>query len=206
DVDVIAPEQADVVVRRVLQRQVADRDAAALLERDQLRPAARAPVPIDPPRPVDGELLSAAPLQEGKAEVGGLSIRERLVAQLLVRIEIRVVGAGDEDRAGRQAQCDPAPEVQGTGDVLSRRKEDDTARRGAGDRGLDGGGILGLALAACAVFADGALDRSTGGRNSPRGDPPGGEEADSSQKGSPREIRVALTMQGRCLETAMWGN
>src|SRR4029453_6763833 len=92
DVDVVAAQQADVVVRRVVEGQIPDRDLTTLLERDQLGTAARAPVAVDPARPGEADVLQAASLQQGEVEVGGLAVRERLVGEPLVPREIGVGG------------------------------------------------------------------------------------------------------------------
>src|SRR4029077_19309938 len=136
DVDRVAAEQAHVVVARVRDGHVAKLDLPAFLEGDGLRSVATRPVAVDPAGAEDADVLQALPLEEGEAEAGGLRVRERLVAELLDRIEVGVVGAGHQGRAGRQLHGDAAAEADGAGAVGAGREVDGAP---GGGRGVDGG-------------------------------------------------------------------
>src|SRR6202022_3078575 len=107
--------QSDVVIARVGGGHVAKLDLPAFPEGDGLRPVAARPVAVDPARADDAHVLQALALEEREAEAGGLRVREGVVAESLDRIEVGVVGAGRQGRAGRELDRDGAAGAGGPG-------------------------------------------------------------------------------------------
>ena len=67
-------------------------------------------------------MLQAAPLEEGEVEGRGLVVREGLVAEALDRIEVGVVAARDQRRAGVQGEGDVASQPQRAREIAAGRK------------------------------------------------------------------------------------
>ena len=121
-------------------------------------------------------MLHAAPLEQGKTEVGRLAVGEWLVCELLAGIEVAVVRAGDQGRAGRESQLEPVSKVERPRPVVPGGEHDDFPGGGGVDGGLDGDGVVDHAVASRAVVADapgGSL--SPGSKRGGGGEPGGGE-------------------------------
>jgi hypothetical protein len=72
--------------------------------------------------------------------------------------EVRGVLAGDQGRVAVEAEGDVTAEAESAGPVLAGRKGDDSARPSGGvDRGLDGPGVEGAAVAPRAMSANTVL-------------------------------------------------
>jgi hypothetical protein len=154
DVHDVAAQEADVVVRRVDDGQVANNDIATPRQRDRLGTASARPVAVDLARAENADLRQVESLQERKAEVTGFGIRERLVAKLFDRIEIRVVGADDQGGAGIEAQGEATSQVQAAQEIVPRGEVDRPTRLcGRVDGRLNAASVLRPAVALCAVVA-----------------------------------------------------
>jgi hypothetical protein len=165
--DMLTVEQADVVVRRVLDDQVLDHHVTALLEGDRLRAAARSTVTIDPAWTHDGEVLHAAALKQGEVEVRRFAVGKGIVLELLVAIEIGIVPACDERGVSRELQDETIPQPQRAGKIVPGREEHDVARLGGSDGGLNGCSVAALAIAASAVVANAPPGGTAPGRERP---------------------------------------
>ncbi len=206
DVHVVAAEEADVVVRRVGDGEVTNPDVTAPLEGDRLgAPSARA-VPIDPTWTQDAHPGQVASLEQGEAEVRGFPIREGVVAERLDRIEIRVVLAGDQDRASVETEGDATAEAERAGTVLPGREGHRSPRwPDRVDGGLDRAGIDGAAVSSGAISADGSL-RGLGGPNGSAGDeerreePGGAPQESSSRVGHPLRLIVPADRNDRAMD------
>src|SRR5262245_15217245 len=126
-------------------------------------------------------MLHAAPLEQGEGKVGGLTVGERLVLELLLGIEILVVGAGDERRAGGELQDETASEAEGAREVVPRREEHAAAGGGGVDGGLNGRSVLDFPVAPRSVVAN-APDGLAPAGSRPGGDPREPKETGSSQE------------------------
>src|SRR6185369_2301201 len=114
------------------------------------------------------------------------AVGKGFVPEFLVEIEIVVVGAREERRAGREFQDEPVSQVQGTRQVVPGREQHDSTGGGGIDGGLDGRGVVGLSVASGAVIADAARPGRAPGWKRPRSDPGDGEETGTSQKSPAR--------------------
>ena len=110
-IDVIAAQKADCVVRGIPHRDAADRDVLDVLERNRLRPAAFFAVAVDHALAVHGYFLDVFSREQGVMEVGCLLVGVRGIIQLLVRIEIVVVGARENRGARGEVKSDAALEM-----------------------------------------------------------------------------------------------
>src|SRR6185369_7741989 len=109
---VLAPTEADAVVGRAHDRDALHGREAAALESDGLRSGSPVPVHVDHARATDRDALKIAAGEEGMREVDRLDVRIGLERELLVRREILVVGAGEQDGSRGEIDRHAAPQEQ----------------------------------------------------------------------------------------------
>src|SRR5882672_6119490 len=164
DIHAVAAKETDVVVRRVGDGQVMNPDIPTPFQGDRLGAFTSRPVTIDLPWPENAEIGQVVPLEKGEAEVAGFRVRKRVIAEAFDRIEIRVILAGDQGRAGVESQGDVTAEVKGAGEVLAGRKGDCSPRLpGRVNGGLDRAGVDRAAVALCPMVADIEFGANLGG-------------------------------------------
>src|ERR1043166_6553392 len=88
DVDEIAAEQANIVIRRIYNGKVANEDVATKFQGDGFRPAAAVAGHVNSARSENGDVLNFTSANEGEIEIGCLVIRKGVVIQLFVFIEV----------------------------------------------------------------------------------------------------------------------
>jgi hypothetical protein len=148
DVDALAAEKRHGVVAGVGDGEIADVDLLAALQGNRLRAFALPPIAVDPPGPDEPDLLHVTALDEGEAVIRRLAVCERVVAELLRRVEVPVFWARDQDRARIELKGRQISKVQRAREIVSRREIDRPAGSGGVvDRGLDGARVLGLPIA-----------------------------------------------------------
>ena len=86
-------------------------------------------LPSTAPSPVMAISWTPSAAMQGVVEIGGLLVGDGLERQRFVRIEIGVIGAGQDDGAGGKMQRDVALQVNGAAQVASGRHDDGTAAR-----------------------------------------------------------------------------
>ena len=129
DVHVIAAQQADVVIGRIANRDVAHRDVAAILQRDRLGAVALGPVAVNGAGTDDPDMFHVLRPHQRVVEIGRLVVGEGLEIQLLVGIEVLLVRAGDQRGAGIQEERDLAFEPHRAGQVFAGREIDRPTER-----------------------------------------------------------------------------
>ena len=170
-----------------------DLDIATLLEGDWFWTTAFRPVPVDPARSENADVLQRTSLEQSEPEIRGFSVRKGVVAELFIGIEIRVVRAGDQGGAGREAQSDVISQAKRARHVLSGRKVDGATRSARGvDGGLDCAGVLAPAGSPCAKVAHIDLGGFARAPKDPRKKQWGDERTGAPQERAPRKTHVRV--------------
>jgi len=141
---VLTAQQANIVIGRIAQRDIANEDLLASFQRNGFGPPALAAIAIDGAAAQDGDVLDILAPDQGEIKKTGFPVCCIGKIQFFIRIEICFVRAGLESGAVIQMERDMVLQAQGAGNINATRKIDRASALTAAriDRLLQAAGVI----------------------------------------------------------------